>query len=439
VSERTEQFDVYHAPSYDHLIDGPVMYCKPDTATFNVNGTRVLVALAHRRDTSLAQAYADDLEKVTFAIEKFLPSLPVDRYAFLLYLWDGDTVNVKRARYSQGALEHSYSSFYFWRLTTRPFGLRDVAAHEFLHILVPLNVHSREIDEFNFRNPEWSAHLWLYEGVTEYFAEQSLLRSGIFNESTFLNHVKRGARSMQHLPDGFSLADFSRNVLSDENQSLYPLIYQYGPINALVMDIILREEMGTKGGLLELVYALMDRYGPSKPFDDDELFDVISELSSKRVADYCKTYINGSKRVPLAEYLPKIGMTYSDSVLAEAWTFDVDITSSTQTEGGLMIAPLDKNPLGVEEGDRLVAVDGVEVSRENSRILRRLWNPQSDSTISLTVVRSGMTIELSGKPNKTAVVRQHVVEEIPNATAEQVAFRNLVLYGSTTSPFKDNR
>ena len=42
VVERSATKDVYMAPTYDDLVDGPVMYSKPDTARFNVEGVDVL-------------------------------------------------------------------------------------------------------------------------------------------------------------------------------------------------------------------------------------------------------------------------------------------------------------------------------------------------------------------------------------------------------------
>jgi predicted metalloprotease with PDZ domain len=41
--------------------------------------------------------------------------------------------------------------------------------HEFFHIVTPLSIHSKEIQDFDY-NDKMSEHLWMYEGVTEYFA-----------------------------------------------------------------------------------------------------------------------------------------------------------------------------------------------------------------------------------------------------------------------------
>ncbi|RPI69201.1 MAG: hypothetical protein EHM43_02540 [Ignavibacteriae bacterium] len=420
--------DQYNASSFDILVDGPALICKPDTATFDAAGVKVLVALYHTKDKPIAKAYAKSLKEVTTAIASFLPSMPVDRYAFLLYLWDGDTNDVKRAGFAQGALEHSYSSLYFWRYTSRPFGLNDVAAHEFLHILMPLNLHSREIESFDFRNPQMSRHLWLYEGVTEYFAHQALLRADTAYMRSFNSTMARAARtSFDALPTSFSLIDFSKNVLTTENQSLYPLIYQYGPLNGLCLDILIREESGGKQGLLEVVYALMEEFGPSKPFEDTLLFDQLERVTSKKVRAYCDRYIAGTERLPLAEYLPKIGMTFKDSLPKERLSYGVDFDMKDGDER-IMVGPKDSNPLGLVAGDQLMKIDSVDVSMKNPATMTKLFRV-TDTPVTLTVLRDGTEVELAGKPVMTTVMEQHVIEQMKDVTPDVARFRRLVLFG----------
>jgi predicted metalloprotease with PDZ domain len=48
--------------------------------------------------------------------------------------------------------------------------MMDVVSHEFFHIVTPLSIHSKEIQDFDYNDPKMSQHLWMYEGVTEYFA-----------------------------------------------------------------------------------------------------------------------------------------------------------------------------------------------------------------------------------------------------------------------------
>jgi predicted metalloprotease with PDZ domain len=108
------------------------------------------------------------------ALEKFFNGLPVLSYQFLYYFEDPEKGPKGKGDGGYGALEHSYSSLYFLPETALEPNLHsmvnEVSSHEFLHILTPLNLHSEEIENFDFVNPKMSQHLWLYEGVTEYFA-----------------------------------------------------------------------------------------------------------------------------------------------------------------------------------------------------------------------------------------------------------------------------
>src|SRR5690606_2766050 len=104
------------------------------------------------------------------AAEAFVVKLPVDHYTFLFHFEDEPA----------GAWEHSYSSEYV--MAEQPFTpeygqqITDIAAHEFFHVITPLNIHSEIIEQFNFVTPTASEHLWLYEGVTEWASHIMQLR-----------------------------------------------------------------------------------------------------------------------------------------------------------------------------------------------------------------------------------------------------------------------
>jgi predicted metalloprotease with PDZ domain len=68
--------------------------------------------------------------------------------------------------------------------------LREIAAHEFFHIITPLNIHSEEIQYFDYDNPKMSDHLWLYEGTTEYHAHAMQVKYGFYSADAFLQTLK---------------------------------------------------------------------------------------------------------------------------------------------------------------------------------------------------------------------------------------------------------
>ncbi len=65
----------------------------------------------------------------------------------------------------------------------------DVVSHEFFHIVTPLNVHSKEIQYFDYNDPKMSEHLWMYEGTTEYFANLFQIQQGLIDEADFYKRI----------------------------------------------------------------------------------------------------------------------------------------------------------------------------------------------------------------------------------------------------------
>jgi predicted metalloprotease with PDZ domain len=50
--------------------------------------------------------------------------------------------------------------------------MMDVVSHEFFHIVTHLAFILKK-PRFDYNDPKMSEHLWMYEGVTEYFANLS--------------------------------------------------------------------------------------------------------------------------------------------------------------------------------------------------------------------------------------------------------------------------
>jgi predicted metalloprotease with PDZ domain len=239
-----------------------------------------------------------------YAAGGFLGKLPVDRYAFLFDFGD----------VSAGAWEHSYSSEYV--LNEAPFtptvGARvtDIAAHEFFHVVTPLNIHSEIIEHFNFETPVPSQHLWLYEGTTEWAAHKMQLESGLKMPETYLNELVGKLRfDRQRFDTTYSLTKLARTSFSDSGQAQYGNIYQRGAVIAGLLDIKLLDLSNGKHGLRDLVVDLSKSYGKKKAFPEDSLFEVIARRTSPTVRDFVERYIRGAEHPPVNEYYAKLGFT----------------------------------------------------------------------------------------------------------------------------------
>ena len=311
--------DLVQAPTYRELVDAPVLYARPDTAWIQLGTTRILVALY---DGASKQPYAPvlarSLKTMLEAQRAYLGgSLPVDKYTFLIYYHQHQGAG----RLVGDGLEHNHSTLCLLESLDRQDLInyvRGIASHEFFHVVTPLNIHSQQIEEYDFRQPVFSKHLWLYEGLTEYETIHMPIRQKQESLPEFLKTLETKARAMSQYNDTLSLTELSRQVSARQDQ--FPNFYLKGALFNLCLDIKLRDLSGGEMGTQELTRLLLSRYGPHKPFPDDQLFDILTQLTFPGMRAFFSDYLELGKPLPLAEMLRKVGLTYdskSDKISVE--------------------------------------------------------------------------------------------------------------------------
>ena len=117
--------------------------------------------------------------------------------------------------------------------------LRDFAAHEFFHIVTPLNIHSEEIGSFDFNDPKMSKHLWMYEGMTEYFAGSVQVKYGLVSPEQYLQMISQKIQIAGQFPRDLPFTELSLGAL-DEHADKYYNVYQKGALIGAALDIELR-------------------------------------------------------------------------------------------------------------------------------------------------------------------------------------------------------
>ena len=159
------------------------MYATPDIASSRIGNMDLLLSVYSPRKKSItANAFMPDLEKMIRAQKAYLGNINnTKKYAVLTYI----TTNEKDDAHGIGALEHNTSTTSVFMENMKAKDLIHVISHEFFHTLTPLNVHSKEIQDFDFNSPKMSAHLWMYEGFTEYFANHFQVHQGLMTEEQF--------------------------------------------------------------------------------------------------------------------------------------------------------------------------------------------------------------------------------------------------------------
>ena len=400
---RGKEQDVMQAQNYNFLADNPILYARPDTSTFTVGDSKINIAVYSATGKVTGRQVADYLKPMSVALEKFFNGLPVKSYQFLFYFEKPSNVVAGKGMGGFGALEHNYSSLYFLPEISYETQLKslilEVASHEFLHILTPLNLHSKEIGDFDFINPQMSKHLWLYEGVTEYFAHLVQLQNGIITEEQFIKNMqKKIARSKDFLD--FSMTEMSKNVLTEQYKSKYESVYTRGALIAWMLDIFIRDKTGNNISLKDVIMDLSKKYGPDKPFNDETFFDEFVLASHPEVKSFIEKYIEGIEPLPLEPLLQKMGYDYINSKITKGYYLGNRLGLKYDEKLELLIfTGLSGNVLDIKNNDALLSVNDTKVTVEN---LDEIWSKFFENNISypelfVVVLRDGKEIKLSGK------------------------------------------
>ncbi|PTX42654.1 putative metalloprotease with PDZ domain [Christiangramia gaetbulicola] len=436
--ENNTKTDVFKLDRYFEVIDNPIMYSAPDTTSFMVQDMQVLLSVYSPNKKHSAQSLKPGMEKMIRAQKRFLGDInSTDKYAILVYLSDspgeGNAGNF-------GALEHHTSTVVVMPESMEPKALdksmTDIVSHEFFHIITPLGIHSNEVHYFDYNDPKMSQHLWMYEGVTEYFANLFQVNQGLINNQEFYNRMVEKITTSQRFDDTVPFTVMSKNILEDEYKDSYYNVYLKGALIGMTLDIRLRELSGGKMGILDLMKKLNERYGKDKPFNDDELIPVIVELTYPEIQEFFDTYVSGKTPIPYDEFFEKVGLEEKEMMTEVGYFINGQtpyITANQQTMEILFRDNMELNTflkdLGIEGGDTLKSVNGTEYNIKNVYDLimaSQNWSEGND--ITMTVKRDGEEIKLEGKISTPKDMDKTYVE-MQNADGEQIELRNAWLKG----------
>lgn len=398
--------DVFKTARYAELLEHPIMYSKPDYTTFKVDDMDILISVYSPNGSYKVSDIAPAMETMMRAQKKFLGAINnTKKYAVLLYLSDMKKQDAK----GFGALEHPTSTTVVMpeMLPKEQMveSLKDVVSHEFFHIVTPLGVHSKEIQFFDFNNPKMSKHLWMYEGVTEYFANLFQVNQGLITEDAFYTRMADKIQQASALDDTMPFTTMSANVLVKPYKDQYLNVYQKGALIGMCLDIIIRENSHGQRGILDLMQKLTNEYGANKPFNDDELFDKITALTYPEVRTFLDTYVSGPTPIPYEKYFAKVGVTQAKTkkpgnVFLKGQTPYITVNHETKE---IMMLPGIELPefysvLGIKNGDAILAVNNVKYNLDNIYDLitvSQSW--KEDDAITVKIKRDGKESDIKGK------------------------------------------
>lgn len=400
INSLTTEKDFIKAKNYHYLADNPILYSLPDTTSFKVGKTNISVAVYSPNKKATSKQIVEFLKPMTLALGDFFNGLPIKDYQFIYFFEDPKVALIgKDKKGGYGALEHNYSSLYYLPESALENDLKsmvnEVSSHEFLHILTPLNLHSDEIENFDFIAPKMSQHLWLYEGVTEYFSKLVQVQNNLITEKQFFKDWRSKINEAKDFGN-FSMTEMSKNVLDPEVQKKYGSVYNKGALIALALDLEIRQKTNNAKDLKTVIQTLAKKYGPNNPFADEGFFEEIVKNSHPDIKTFVENYIIGSKEIPYETYFDFLGYSYQSKGKINVYYAGDFGLKFNEIDKNFSFSSVKKNILNIKEGDVFLEINNIKITQDN---LNDVWDNffklnTSTPQVSVTVLRNNKEIIL---------------------------------------------
>ncbi|MBT8292095.1 MAG: peptidase M61 [Eudoraea sp.] len=399
--------DIFHASRYFEVVDNPILYAEENIATFVINDITVNLSVYSPNNRYTATDLKESMERMMRAQKAFLGEIDgTAEYNILLYL---STLDQNDAS-GFGALEHHTSTVVVlpeqMPLATLEKAMIDVVSHEFFHIVTPLNVHSKEIQFFDFNDPKMSQHLWMYEGTTEYFANLFQIQQGLIDEADFFTRIVDKISNSKSYDDEMSFTTMSRNILENPYKGNYANVYEKGTLLNMSLDIRLRDLSNGEKGVLWLMKELSKKYDDDTPFEDDEIIDEIVAMTYPEIRSFFDLYVRGNTPLDYDEILASVGLMTTDTQERTGYFLDGEIPfidiDMNNNDAIFIRSGIELNTfftdLGAQGGDTIQSIDGMPISLESIRpIIGQSFGWTSDRQITMVVKRGEEELTLQGK------------------------------------------
>ncbi len=410
-------FGTHVVNNYAELVDHPVEIGQLSIGEFEANGVPHAIAIRGNTRVDMARL-CHDLQTICEQ-HMLLLGVPadLDRYLFLLHA----------PGKGYGGLEHRWSSANICSRDNLPArgdeGVSDsyrtflgLVSHEYFHLWNVKRMKPAAFTPYDLSQETHTSLLWVFEGVTSYYDDLALVRSGMIAPESYLEllgqtitRVLRGSGRRRQSVAESSFDAWTKFYKQDANAAnAIVSYYAKGSLVALVIDLQLRHETEGKVSLDDVMKAAWQRWGETGEGMPEDGFETMCvDLAGVNIRDFLDAAIRGTGELPLESLLKSVGVEYhlrrSDGAKdkggkpgGEGNQPDVWLGANLGGNGKPTFAVVHNGgpaeTAGIAPGDEFVALDGLRISAADAEARARRYKPGDKSNI--TVFRGDELITL---------------------------------------------
>ncbi|MEW8205278.1 MAG: PDZ domain-containing protein [Candidatus Thiodiazotropha taylori] len=420
-------FGAYQADDYETLIDCPGEIGDYSESQFEVAGCnhRFVVSGVKRFDH---EKLGSHLARICEKQVELFGELPVQDYLFLLRVVND----------GYGGLEHKNSTSLIFprddlpakrdtKITSGYRRLLALCSHEYFHLWNVKRITPEVFLEQSTQQEVYTRQLWVFEGITSYYDELMLVRSGVISKQDYfemlaetVTRVMRGSGRFKQTLEESSFDVWTKFYKQDENApNAIVSYYAKGTLFALLLDLTIRLQSNGRFSLDQVMREMWLRYGKQgKGVPENGIEKVVADVTSLDLQSLFDLGLRSTAELPLTDCLSEFGVAMK---LLPAKSSDDkggvlgDKEREQQSYTGIGAKWTSKNSgikvqqvfdggaaqnAGISAGDEIVAVDGLRMSAKQFE--NYILDTDADDQIEVHLFRRDQLMSLVLQPQQAA-------------------------------------
>jgi predicted metalloprotease with PDZ domain len=421
-------FGAYQAADYEEVIDHPVEMGNFSHAVFQVSGVEheIVITGRHRADM---QRLCTDLKAICETHASLYGGLPpMERYLF----------QVMAVGEGYGGLEHRSSTSLICKRSDLPVAGEEkvgagyrrflgLCSHEYFHLWNVKRIKPLVLQKADLSTEVYTRLLWAFEGITSYYDDLALVRSGRVDVEGYLQLlaetitrvVRCSGRLKQTLSDS-SFDAWTKFYKQDENSpNAIISYYAKGALVALLLDLTIRQRTEGEKSLDDLMFALWEGHGRSGiGVEESGIEHLAQQVTGLDLHDFFDATLRSTAELDLERALTSVGVGYrlrpsrgpqdqgglrqdDDKQTGPSAVLGIrhemqgnDLRVTHVFDGGAA------QQAGLSAGDIILAVDGIRVPVDGTDKL--LYGLPPDARVSIHVFRRDELLEFELQPRPPA-------------------------------------
>ena len=416
---------VYRAADYHELADAMTFLGRYSVDSLQAGGKWIRIAVWPAADytPAVARNIRNGIARMAPVQNRIMGEAPYDVYT-VFYNVIHEPIDFG------GGLEHSSSQYDILPALAfaDPSGtlgdfMYPLLSHEFFHLWNVKRLRPADMWPYDYREEQYTPLLWWSEGVTDYYADITNLRAGLWSVDQFLDNTRSNIDQIEQIPEPWSAEDGSEATwIHEVHVNSSQLYYPKGSLLGFLLDISIRDATDNAHNLDEVIRGLYTRYyRQNKGFTTADLLRELRTAGMPDVDAFYSRYIDGRDSLPYETVFAKAGLAFTRQVVTVPF---VGVSSGATPSGELVVQSITPasaaDQAGVEPGDVLVSVGDVKVTADQDwgATFRTRYRGKSGQPITITVRRGGRDLTLNTTVQERTNSRVSL-SRVPNPSAKQ--------------------